>query len=147
MKLAGDSLHPANRVHCRVVWVTSGADGTEHAMTDEQMVAGRSGVYVARCGGQVLAASMVVPPLRRFTDCVLFLRPGQARHLLGGHVVRWTRRLLGVLRLLRSQDSPYPPSGDTPILRPDGSHGGAGQHSPTRPGPAVTHHNHAEASS
>lgn len=130
-----------------VVWVTSGANGTEHAVTDEQMVAGRSGVYAAQCGVQVVAASMVSPPLRRCTDCVLLLRPERARHraghLLGGQVVRWTRRLLGVLRLLRSQDSPYPPSGDTPILRPDGSHGGAGQH----PGPAVTHHNHVEASS
>lgn len=134
-----------------VVWVTSGVDGTEHAVSDEQMVAGRSGVFAARCGVQVIAASMVSPPLRRCIYCLLLLRPERARHraghVLGGRVVRWTRRLLGVLRLLRSQDSPYPPCGEPLVLRPDGSHGGAGNPAPARPGPAVTHHHRAEAGS
>jgi len=151
VKLAGDSLHSANRVHCRVVWVTSGANGTEHAVTDEQMVAARSGVYAAQCGVQVVAASMVSPPLRRCTDCVLLLRPEHACHragpLLVGQVVRWTRRLFGVLRLLRSQDSPYLPCGEPLVLRPDGRHGGVGDPTPARPGLAVTHHDRAEASS
>ncbi|MGH3924193.1 MAG: hypothetical protein ACRDTT_15235, partial [Pseudonocardiaceae bacterium] len=56
-------------------------------------------------------------------------------------------RLFGVLRLLRSQDSPYPPCGEPLVLRPDGSHGGAGDPTPAQPGLAVTHYDRAEASS
>lgn len=123
MKLAGDSLHPANRVRRRVVWVTSGADGTEHAVTDEQMIAGqteRSGVYVARCEVRFVAASLMTPELRRCTDCLLLLRTELAHHRAGhlrsGQLVRWTRRLLGVLRILRSQESPHPEGGNTPVV-------------------------------
>lgn len=57
-----------------VVWVTSGADGTEHAVTDEQMTAGRArrfGMYVAQCGLRFVAASMATPALWRCTDCLL----------------------------------------------------------------------------
>ncbi|MGH3981660.1 MAG: hypothetical protein ACRDST_02940 [Pseudonocardiaceae bacterium] len=32
------------------MWVTCGANGTEHAVADQQMTAGRTGVYVAQCG-------------------------------------------------------------------------------------------------
>ncbi|MCA1677359.1 MAG: hypothetical protein LC799_35995, partial [Actinobacteria bacterium] len=68
MKHAGK---PASQPRCRVTWVTSDADGTEHAVTDEQMTAGQAGVYVAQCGLRFVAASMVTPALRRCADCLL----------------------------------------------------------------------------
>ncbi|MCA1676024.1 MAG: hypothetical protein LC799_28905 [Actinobacteria bacterium] len=63
-----------------VVWVTSGADGTEHAVIAEQMAAARTGVYAARCGVRVVAAALVAPALRRCTDCVALLSPQPGRH-------------------------------------------------------------------
>ena len=62
------------------VWVTSGVDGTEHAVIAEHMAAVRAGVYPARCGVRVLAAALVAPALRRCTDCVTLLRPQLGRH-------------------------------------------------------------------
>jgi hypothetical protein len=108
-----------------VVWVTSGADGTEHAVTDEQMTAGRaegSGMYVAQCGLRFVAASMVAPALRRCTDCLL--TPAPTHHRAGpprrGLLARWTGRLL---RLLRTPVAVVPhPEGGGPASRPDESH-------------------------
>jgi hypothetical protein len=109
-----------------VVWVTSGADGTEHVVTDEQMTAGRaegSGMYVAQCGLRFVAASMVAPALRRCTDCLL-LTPTSTRHRVGhprgGLLARWTGRLL---RLPRTPVAVSPhPEGGGPASRPDESH-------------------------
>lgn len=136
MKLAGK---PANHPRCRAVWVTSDADRTEHAVTEEQITAGRDGVYVAQCGLWFVAASMVTPALRRCTDCLLTQAPThRAAPPRDGLLALWTGRLL---RLLWTPvaGSPHPESGG-PASRPDGSHGGVGEHAPRRPGLAVTHH-------
>jgi hypothetical protein len=117
---------PANYPRCRAAWVTSNADGTEHAVTDEQMTAGRaegSGMYVAQCGLRFVAASMVTPALRRCTDCLLLtLAPTHHRagHPRGGLLARWTGRLLRLLRIPVAV-SPHPEGGG-PASRPDESH-------------------------
>ena len=151
MKRVDERLHPAHRVGRRAVWVTSGADGTEHAVSDEQMTAGlvgQAGVYVARCGERCVAALMMAPALRRCTDCLLQLRPGRHRAELprGNPLLRWLNRLLAVPRTPVAV-SPHPEGGGISLKRPDGSHGGAGEDAPLRPGPAVAHHDRAEASS
>ena len=151
MKHVDERLHPAHRVGRRAVWVTSGMDGTEHAVSDEQMTAGlvgQTGVYVARCGERCVAASMVAPALLRCSDCLLQLRPGRHRAELprGGPLLRWMNRLLNVPRTPVAL-SPHPEGGGTSAERPDGGHGGAGKGAPLRPGPAVAHHDRAEASS
>ena len=118
---------PANHPRCHAVWVTSGANGTEHAVTDEQMTAGRaegSGMYVAQCGLRFVAASMVAPPLRRCTDCLL-LTSASTHHRAwpprSGLLARWTGRLF---RLLRTPVAVSPhPEGGGPASRPDESHG------------------------
>lgn len=106
-----------------VAWVTSNADGTEHAVTHEQMAAGRagrSGVYVAQCGLRFVAAPMVTPALRRCTDCLL-LTPARVVPPRDGLLTRWTGRLL---RLLRTPVAGSPhPEGGGPASRPDRSHG------------------------
>jgi hypothetical protein len=109
-----------------VAWVTSNANGTEHAVTDEQMTAGRtegSGMYVAQCGLRFVTASMVAPALRRCTDCLLLTtapthhRAGPPR---GGLLVRWTGWLF---RLLWTPVAVSPhPEGGGPASRPDESH-------------------------
>lgn len=119
MKLAGDSWHPTNRVRRRMVWVTSGADGTEHAVNDEQMIAGqtgRAGVYVARCEVRVVAASLVTPALQRCTNCLLLLRAEQSHHRAkhGSLLARWTHRLLSVPQPSRWQEPQHAESGATP---------------------------------
>lgn len=147
MTLAGK---PANHPRCGAVWVTSNADGTEHAVTDEQMTAGRagrSGVYVAQCGLRFVAAPMVTPALRRCTDCLL--TPAPTHHRMGpphdGLLARWTGRLL---RLLRTPVAVSPHlEGGGPASRPDGSHGGVGERAPQHPDPAVTHHNRVAVTS
>ena len=109
-----------------VVWVTSGADGTEHVVTDEQMTAGRaegSGMYVAQCGLRFVAASMVAPALRRCTDCLLLI-PAPTRHRVGsprgGLLARWAGWLF---RLLWTPVAVSPhPQGGGPASRPDKSH-------------------------
>ena len=150
MKRVDERLHPAHRVGRRAVWVTSGADGSEHAVSDEQMTAGlvgQAGVYVARCGERCVAASMMAPAFRRCTDCLLQLRPGRHR----AEPTRWpvaplVNRLLDVPRTPVAV-SPHPEGGGISVKRPDGSHGGAGEDAPLQPGPAVAHHTRAEASS
>jgi hypothetical protein len=105
-------------------WVTSNADGTEHAVTDEQMTAGRtgrSGVYLARCELQFVAAPMVTPALRRCTDCLLLLTPARVVPPHDGLLTRWTSRLLHLLQTPVT-GSPHPEGGD-PASRPNGSHG------------------------
>ena len=151
MKHVDERLHPAHRVGRRAVWVTSGMDGTEHAVSDEQMTAGlvgQTGVYVARCGERCVAASMVAPALLRCSDCLLQLRPGRhrAEHPCGGPLLRWMNRLLNVPRTLVAV-SPHPEGGGISARRPDGSHGGVGEDTPLQPDPVVAHHNRAEASS
>ncbi len=123
-----------------VVWVTCGAGGTEHAVAEEQMAAGRSGMYVAQCGLRFAAASMVTPARRRCTDCLLQPLPAHHRAVSprDGLMARWAGRLL---RLLRTPVAVSPhPDGGGPASRPDGSHGGVGGRAPWRPDPAVTHH-------
>lgn len=106
-----------------VAWVTSNADGTEHAVTHEQMAAGRAGrcgMYVAQCGLRFVAAPMVTPALRRCTDCLL-LTPARVVPPRDGLLTRWTGRLL---RLLRTPVAGSPhPEGGGPASRPDRSHG------------------------
>ncbi|MGH3938415.1 MAG: hypothetical protein ACRDTG_07225 [Pseudonocardiaceae bacterium] len=135
----------ATRTSGRAVWVTSGAEGIEHAVTDEQLTAGhtaKTGVYSARCGMRVLAAAMVTPPQRRCTHCLILLRPGPPRHRAnpscGGSLLDWTTRLLGFLRTPTAV--PPHPQGATPVRRSDGGHGGVGQYAPRQPGLAVTRH-------
>ncbi|MGH3928375.1 MAG: hypothetical protein ACRDTF_00180 [Pseudonocardiaceae bacterium] len=137
----------ATRTRALAVWVTSGAEGIEHAVTDEQMTAGqtaKTGVYNARCGTRVVAAAMVTPPQRRCTHCMILLRPGPPRHrakpFRGSPLLDWTTRLLGLLRTPTAV--PPIPGGATP-RRSDGGHGGVGQHAPRQPGLAVTRHRHA----
>ncbi|HKR50023.1 MAG TPA: hypothetical protein VJT72_10655 [Pseudonocardiaceae bacterium] len=108
-----------------MAWVTSNADGTEHAVTDEQMTAGRadgSGMYVAQCGLRFVAAPMVTPALRRCTDCLL-LTPAPPHHRAGpprgGLLARWTGRLLRLLRTPVAV-SPHPQGGGPASL--DESH-------------------------
>lgn len=128
MTLAGK---PANHPRCGAVWVTSNADGTEHAVTDEQMTAGRagrSGVYVAQCGLRFVAAPMVTPALRRCTDCLL--TPAPTHHRMGpphdGLLARWTGRLLRLLRTPvavshRILKAAVPPRGRTGVTAGSGS--------------------------
>lgn len=112
----------------RAVWVTSGADGTEHVVTDEQMTAGhaaKSGVYTAGCGMRVLVAAMVTPALRRCTPCLALLRPGPARrrakHCRAGPLFSRLTRLLSTRR--RSIAESPDPEGDTaPARGPGGNH-------------------------
>jgi len=66
-----------------VVWVTSGVDGTEHAVNEEQIAPARTGVYAARCGVRVVAAALAAPELRRCPDCVRRLNPKPGRHRAG----------------------------------------------------------------
>jgi hypothetical protein len=50
------------------VWVTSTADGADHAVTDAAMTAGlvaRQGLFLALCGTGVTAAALVTPPGQR----------------------------------------------------------------------------------
>ncbi|MGH3938519.1 MAG: hypothetical protein ACRDTG_07755 [Pseudonocardiaceae bacterium] len=110
------------------VWVTSGADGTEHAVTDEQMTAGyaaKTGVYTAQCGMRVVAAAMVTPALRRCTPCLALLRPGgparRAQRSRSAPLFSWTGRLLGPLRTSTAASS-HPEDGVTTARRPDRSH-------------------------
>ncbi len=152
MKRTDERLHPANRVHRRPVWVTSGADGTEHAVTAEQMTAGlvsQAGVYLARCGERCVAASMVMPPVRRCTDCLLQLRPGRhrAEPPRGGPLLRLLNWLLGVPETPVVVSSPHPEGGDVSAKRPDGSHGGVGNNTLLLPGLAVAHHKQPKTSS
>lgn len=63
------------RIWCS--WITSQADGAEHAVTDEAHVAGMEaglGWYEAACGEEFLAACMDVGPLRRCASCFALLR-------------------------------------------------------------------------
>lgn len=149
MKLTGKSPHPVNQPRCWAVWVTAGADGTEHAVTDEQMSVGRAertGVYVAQCGLRFAAAAMVAPALRRCSDCLL-LTPTPTRRSVGlprgGLLTRATDRLH---RLLRTPAAVSPYSEGTASRR-KGSHGGAGEHAPRCPGVTVTRHNRVAATS
>ncbi|MGH3905778.1 MAG: hypothetical protein ACRDTE_16575, partial [Pseudonocardiaceae bacterium] len=116
MKLAGK---PPAHPRCRAVWVTSHADGTEHAVADEQMIAGRAGAYVAQCGLRFATASMVTPARRRCTDCLLQPLPADHRAVSprDGLMARWAGRLL---RLLRTPVAVSPhPDGGGPASRPD----------------------------
>ena len=63
-----------------VVWVTSGADGTEHAVNEEQVTPARAGVYATRCGVRMIAATLATHELRRCTACVRQLHPQPGRH-------------------------------------------------------------------
>lgn len=58
----------------RSVWVTA-VDGADHAVTDDEMAAGRvHGRYVALCGVRVVAVAMATAPGRRCERCLVFLR-------------------------------------------------------------------------
>lgn len=60
------------------IWVTSTADGADHAVTDAAMAAGlaaRQGMFLALCGACVVAAAMVAPPGRRCARCQAFAQP------------------------------------------------------------------------
>ncbi|MGH4015763.1 MAG: hypothetical protein ACRDSL_17935 [Pseudonocardiaceae bacterium] len=110
-------------------------------MTDEQMAAGRSGVYVAQCELRFVAAPMVTPALRRCTDCLL-LTPALTHRVgvpRGGLLGCWAGRLRRLLRTPVTVSSH--PEGGGPASRPGGSHGGVGERTPRRLDPAVTHHN------
>lgn len=151
MKHVDEGRHPADRVRSRTVWITSGANGTEHAVSDEQMTAaliGQTGIYVTRCGERCIAASLMAPALRRCADCLLLLRPGRhrAEPPRGGPLLRWMYRLFKVPRTPVAV-SPHPEGGGISAMRPDGSHGGDGEEdTPLQPALAVAHHR-AERSS
>lgn len=84
----------------RSVWLTS-AEGVDHAVTDDEIAAGRVlGRYVALCGATVVAASMSAPPGLRCPRCVVFLRARATLRELGaapagqqrGVCARWLGR-------------------------------------------------------
>ncbi|RZS30322.1 hypothetical protein EV193_11718 [Herbihabitans rhizosphaerae] len=43
-------------------WHTNGADGRDHAVTDEAMAAADDGIYEGLCGVTVVPGSMTQPP-------------------------------------------------------------------------------------
>jgi hypothetical protein len=54
-----------------ITWMTCAGDRREHAVTDEEVLAGHQrGVYRAACGHLVAAAPLICPPGRRCTDCL-----------------------------------------------------------------------------
>jgi len=74
-----------------IIMLTSAVDGVDHAVTDEEMGAGRaSGTYVALCGARVPAASLTAPPAQSCPPCAVILR---ARATLGeSGTPTWWRR-------------------------------------------------------
>jgi hypothetical protein len=87
------------------VWVTT-TDGADHAVTDEEMVAGMragKGLYLAVCGASVLAAAMTVPPGATCPHCVTRLRHlthTSAPTVCGAPTGHGVRRRSGVLAWL-----------------------------------------------
>jgi hypothetical protein len=65
----------------RWVWVTSIADGADHALTEAAMATGlaaRQGMFLALCGTGVVAAAMVAPPGQRCARCHACIHPPPA---------------------------------------------------------------------
>ena len=55
-----------------LIWMTSSTDHREHAIAEEELVAGhwqRSGIYRAICGSVVTSAALTTPPGRRCQHC------------------------------------------------------------------------------
>ncbi|MGH3872090.1 MAG: hypothetical protein ACRDSR_11360 [Pseudonocardiaceae bacterium] len=80
-----------------VAWVTSNADGTEHAVAHDQIA---TGAYLAQCGLQFVAAALVTPPLRRCTNCLQLTSAPTHYHVKTPHdglLARWTSRLSRLL--------------------------------------------------
>lgn len=60
-----------------ISWMTCGIDGQEHALTDEQAVAGLTlgrGVYDVVCGLTISPQAMTAPPGRRCAHCRILVR-------------------------------------------------------------------------
>jgi hypothetical protein len=77
------------------VWVTSTADGADHAVTDAAMTAGltaRQGLFLALCGTEVITAALVTPPGQRCAQCQALIRPQPAPRMAPAR-----RRLIGWL--------------------------------------------------
>jgi hypothetical protein len=80
-----------------ISWMTCGMDGQEHAVTDEQAVAGLKlgrGVYDAVCGWTISPLAMTGPPGRRCAHCCIFVRARFA----APRTTSWWRRLRRRLR-------------------------------------------------
>ena len=63
--------------HLRPIWMTSFVDDRDHAVTDEEMLAGmqsRHGAYRAICGETIVPPSMLAPPQPRCHACTAKLR-------------------------------------------------------------------------
>jgi hypothetical protein len=70
--------------YLRPIWVTSFVDDHDHAVTDEEMVAGmksRRGAYKAICGDTIVPPAMTAPPQPRCHACTAKLRAQRRAHV------------------------------------------------------------------
>ncbi len=77
-----------------VIWMTGVADGHEHAVTDEQAVAGFElghGTHSAVCGQAIAPRAMTDPPGRRCAACRLVSCPRSGRSHQATRWPRWLR--------------------------------------------------------
>lgn len=89
--VAGTASPGEARPKLWISWMTCGVDGWEHAVTDEQAVAGLQlgrGIYGAVCGRTISPQAMTGPPGRRCAHCCIFLRARYARP----RTIGWWRR-------------------------------------------------------